>query len=142
MKKSLWIVPLILVLCIVGYALAKAAQYGGQWKQFQAAWQRVTPQVSGTPGYSWTPGLFSAVGEMDFSSSRLTDEDLATVVPLLRDVETLSILKLSDSEVTDAGVAALADFRALREVHLVNTAVTAEGVAALREKLVDCTIVH
>ena len=142
LKKPLWIFPLIIALSIIGYALAKAAQYNGQWKQFQAAWQNVTPHVRGTPGYSWTPGVFSAAGEMDFSTSQLSDEDLQKVIPLLRGVETLTILNLSNSQVTDLGIQPLGEFNSLEKLHLSNTGVSEDAVNLLREELVHCTIVH
>ena len=141
MKKRLWIFPLVISLSIVGYALAKAAQYNTQWQQFQAAWQNVTPQVRGTPGYSWTPGVFSAVGEMDFSTSQMSDEDLGKVIPLLQGVETLTILNLSNSQFTDAGIQSLAKLNSLEELHLSNSGVSEDAVNLLREKLVHCTIV-
>ena len=142
MKKAYWIVPLVLVLVVIAYALIKAAQYSGEWKQFQSAWQEASRHISGTPGYSWQPGAIAAVGEMDFSESQLTSADLEKILPILRGVATLTTLRLSNSELTDVHLKALGEFDHLRELHLRNTQVTDAGVHDLQEILVDCRIVR
>ena len=141
-KIKLLIVLLVVLLMVGSYAAVKRAQYVREWKEFQDAWQKVSAELEGTPGYSWTPGLYSAVGEMDFSKCRITDEKLAEISAQLSVVASLVKLDLSGSEVTDAGLAHLREMTSLHELYLRDTKVTDEGVKALNETLPNCMIIR
>jgi len=135
-KFRIWMPILLLLLLVVGYGGAKYVQYSREWREFEAAWQKVEAAATGTHGYSWKPGLFNAVGEMSLSGCEMTDARLAP----LQGVSTLVKLDLSDNEITDAGLDHLAGLENLRELDLRNTKVSDEAVEQLKQVLPDCRI--
>lgn len=136
MKTWIWTLIVAPLLLIVGYGGMKYVQYSREWEQFEAAWQKVEAGVKGRHGYVWTPGVFSAVGEMDLADCGITDDKLVH----LEGVTTLVKLNLSDNDVTDAGLAHLVKLPGLRELDLRGTQVSDRAVQKLREALPLCQI--
>ena len=66
----------------------------------------------------------------------MTDADLRLLTGLTR----LEALELMSTGITDAGLEAVAELRALKTVYLARTRVTANGLAELRHRRPDLTI--
>lgn len=70
------------------------------------------------------------------TNTQVTDKGLAYLESLPR----LRFLRLDETQVTDKGLAHLAGLRHLEELYLHKTSVTPEGVANLQRKLPNCKI--
>jgi hypothetical protein len=89
--------------------------------------------------------------KLDLLATRISDDELAT---LLRSLNDLRFLSLADTRVTDAGLRHLTRLHALQELHLDDTEVTDEGLKTLanlpqlqildlkRTKITDAGLVH
>jgi len=73
---------------------------------------------------------------LDLSDTRVTDAGLAHIAQF----EALEYLSLRGTRVTDAGLPHLARLRALQELHLSDTHVTQHGVQQLQDRLPRCDI--
>jgi len=73
---------------------------------------------------------------VDLAGTRITDAGLAT----FDGCETLSLLFLADTAISDAAVDQLQQFTKLERLDVGNTKVSAEGVARLRAALPRCCI--
>jgi Ran GTPase-activating protein (RanGAP) involved in mRNA processing and transport len=74
---------------------------------------------------------FDRVGIVDLHSSTFTDADLAELSGLMSRLKKLRALRLSDSQVTDAGLAHLRGLTNLEVLHLSDTHVSDAGLVHL-----------
>jgi hypothetical protein len=106
-------------LFLIAFALLAGCQYphGQAWNVMLAH------GGDGPPPPYWATFL-------DFPPGRLTDDELAEILPQMRQLPNL-VLGLTHSGITDKGMSSLAQLTELRQVDLVGTAVTKEGLARL-----------
>ncbi|HJT30451.1 MAG TPA: hypothetical protein VJ783_00185 [Pirellulales bacterium] len=72
-----------------------------------------------------------------------TDESVSDAgLKQLRGLRELKSLALGGSGITDASIAVLAEFKHLRELYLLDTAITADGWVRLRNSLPDCEVMN
>jgi hypothetical protein len=80
----------------------------------------------------------AALRELDLRGLAIGDSDLAS----LRGLARLAHLNLARTRITDRAANALAALPALRTLSLEETALSESAVAALRERLPECDVVH
>jgi hypothetical protein len=80
---------------------------------------------------------FGEVKQLQLAGSQVTDSGLANLRQLRN---SLAVLNLSDTAISDAGIIHLKELAALKDIQLRRTAVTESGQAELRHALPNCTI--
>ena len=83
--------------------------------------------------------LPASIDGLDLAATRVNDEGVATIVEQL---PSLISLGLARTRVTDAGIPHLARLTSLYDLNLYDTAITADGAAALGQALPGCRIEH
>jgi len=139
-KKLVWIVPLVIILAILGYAGMKYRQYSAEWRQFDAARQKIDSIVSPGSGYNWAPGVLSAVGEIQLATRNITDAQLTELVTELKPVTSLVILDLSGNPLTDASATHLSQLQYLQQLNLRGTQFSDAGIEQLKAALLNCEV--
>lgn len=154
--------------CFLAWVAAERARSADQ----RAAWQLIVnkggmtnfaPKPTRPPWLSWLLGEdVNCEGDcVEFGSSRLTDEDVATLtifrrvsrlslnhnpvtdrgIAHLRKLTELKYLSLDETKITDAGLDSLHDCRKLELVTLDRTRTTTAGVERLREALPNVVVI-
>jgi hypothetical protein len=82
---------------------------------------------------------FNAVNQLKLSGSQITDAGLESLAQVS---DTLIILDLKDTAVSDRGVMHLKRLKALRDLFIRGTNISEAGVSDLQQELPNCTIHH
>lgn len=88
------------------------------------------------PGLKWLPASIEC---LDLSATPVNDEGVAIIAEQLPQ---LQMLTLTTTRVTDAGLGHLFSLTSLRHLDVMDTSVTADGVAELGRALPGCQIEH
>ena len=116
---------------IVAPLLAIALGLGFRWWYPRYLERRATEEVERLGGTITTDALTGKTW-VELPGKGITDEELARLVPHLRNLSKLTDLVLVSNKVSDEGLLLLAEIPQLKFIYVADTQVTDDGIAKLR----------